>query len=332
MTDTMCVRVPISEAERPVQVQGYAVPASTNTGFRNNLQEDVSTIVHPSHFDMNHSNGHIQQTRKGINLLEELPWLLRTKRPGDTANLQLATASVGSSEDSAAVANSEVQVVEASDRLPIPLKLVAELPSKVVKELPSKIAELPVKVAELPDISARVVEISAVSELSAVVAELPAKVVELPTKVVAETAQILKTQVVEPVAEILPDAVVEQVGAVVEQVATLKTQVTGSMSSFAGQVKQVGQNIVDQVTDGMQDSMVDHNNSIHRLQQQVPIVCTTRSNLATDNFLCLGFVCKARSFLLELQNVWKGSCALMSLCHHLVSFFVEFFEYLECCH
>ena len=304
MTDTMCVRVPISEAERPVQVQGHAVPASTNIGFRNNLQEDVSTTVHPSQFDMNHSNGHIQQTRKGIKLLEELPWLLRTKRPRDATNLQLATESVGSSEDSAPTPISEVQVVEASDRLPIPLKLVAELPSKVVKELPSKIAELPVKVSELPDISARVVEIPAVSELSAVVAELPAKVVELPSKVVAETAQILKTQVVEPVAEILPDEVVEQVGAVVEQVATLKTQVTGSMSRVAGQVKQVGQNIVDQVTDGMQDSMVDHNNSIHRLQQQVPIVCTTGSNLATHNLLCLGLACKGRLFLLELQKVF----------------------------
>lgn len=266
MADTMCVRAPILEAERPVQVQGYAVPASTNIRPRNDLQEDVSTNFHPSHFDMNHSNGHIQRTRKGINLLEELPWLLRMKRPGDATNLQLATESVGSSGDSAPVAISELQVSEASDRLPNPLKLVAELPSKVVKELP-------LKIAELPDISAKVVEISAVTELSAVVAELPAKVAELPTKVVAETAQILKTQVVEPVVEILPDAVVEQVGAVVEQVATLKTQVTGSMSRVAGQVKQVGQNIVDQVTDGMQDSMVDHNNSIYRLQQQVPIVC-----------------------------------------------------------
>lgn len=232
-------------------------------------REDISASGQKLQFDMNEMNGHIKQRKGRIGIITSLPRLLRPKPSNDVTSQGPAlngSAASAQTEDgrvkflsSPALASSETEKLETS--LTSPLKLVAEMPSKIaehpavnfVKDLPEMVKEIPV-----------------VAEFTTVVAELPAKAV-------LETAQILKEQVVDPVVEVLPDEVVEQVSAVVEKVASLQTQVSGTVSRAAGEAMDVGQNIVDQVTEGIHDSMIDHNNSLLRLQQQVcTSVCTIK--------------------------------------------------------
>lgn len=232
-------------------------------------REDIFASGQKLQFDMNEMNGHIKQRKGRIGIITSLPRLLRPKPSNDVTSQGPAlngSAASAQTEDgrvkflsSPALASSETEKLETS--LTSPLKLVAEIPSKI--------AELPA-VNFVKDLPEMVKEIPVVAELTTVVAELPAKAV-------LETAQILKEQVVDPVVEVLPDPVVEQVSAVVEKVASLQTQVSGTVSRAAGQAMDVGQNIVDQVTEGIHDSMIDHNNSLLRLQQQVcTCVCTIK--------------------------------------------------------
>ncbi|KAG0602966.1 hypothetical protein M758_10G054700 [Ceratodon purpureus] len=258
--ETTFVRSPASKAEWPARAAGSMTTASSDFGALEFAGEDVSVSGQSLGFDMNEVNGHIKQGRRKKSIIvAALPRLIRPKRLSETAASTQAVDVTVDSESSSALASSATANSESLTSLPPPLKIVTELPSKIA-ELPVKLVkDLPAKVADLPEV---VKEIPVVAELSTVVAELPAKAV-------VETAQILKEQVVDPVVEILPDAVVEQVGAVVEKVAVLQTQVSGTVLSAAGQAMELGQNIVDQFTDGIHDSMVDHNNSVLRLQQQV---------------------------------------------------------------
>lgn len=222
---------PTPKAERPVRTVGSVATNSSDFGVSEFALEDVSTSGQSLGFDMIEMSGHMKQgkKKKKSNLVAVLPRLVRPKRFSDTAASQVVAVTVNS-ESSSALTNSE-----SLTSLPSPLKLVTDLPSKMA-ELPVKLVrDLPAKVADLPE---AVKEIPVVGELSTVVAEFPAKAV-------VETAQILKEQVVHPVVEILPDAVVEQVGAVVEKVAVLQTQVSGTMSRAAGQAIDLGQNIVN---------------------------------------------------------------------------------------
>lgn len=272
--DTTWVRSPVSNAERPARIAGSATSASSDVSGLELAREDVSDSGQSLRFDMNEMTGHINQRNRKSNILTALPRLVRPKRLNDLISqgsaLKGTAASPQADEDvrvnnesSPALASSATAKLESPTSVTSALKLVSELPSKI-SELPVKIVkDLPAKVAILPEV---VKEIPVVAELSTMVAELPAKAV-------AETAQILKEQVVDPVVEILPDEVVEQVGAVVQKVAVLQTQVSGTMSRAAGQAMDLGQNIVDQFTDGIHDSMIDRNNSILRLQQQVCTIC-----------------------------------------------------------
>jgi hypothetical protein len=269
--DTTWVRSPVSNVERPARTSGSVTAASSDVSALELAREDVPASGQPLRFDMNEMNGHIKQRSSKNNILTSLPRLLRPKRLNDITSQGSAQA-VDVTVSSPALASSATAKLESPTSVTSPLKIVTELPSKI--------AELPVKIVkDLPEV---VKEIPVVAELSTVVAELPAKAV-------IQTAQILKEQVVDPVVEVLPDEVVEQVSAVVEKVAGLQTQVSGTMSRAAGQAMDLGQNIVDQFTDGIHDSMIDHNNSILRLQQQVcTIVCTIDSRIwvVASSMLC----------------------------------------------
>lgn len=265
--DTAWDRNPPSKAERPARISGSVAADSSGSGSWESLHEDVSATGQSLRLDMNDTNCHIKQSSKKSNGVARLPRLVRPKRLNDPlsqlSKLEGSAASAVSSESSVALASSATTNAEAQTSIPLPLKLVTALASKI-SELPLKVVtDDPAKVAETSNIFPEVVkELPIAAELSTVASEFPAKVV-------VETAQILKEQVVDPVVEILPDAVVEQVGAVAEQVAVLQTQLSGTVSRAAVQVKGVGQNIVNQFTDGVHDSLIDHNTSILRLQQQV---------------------------------------------------------------
>jgi hypothetical protein len=262
-TDTTWVRSPVSKAEQPARTASSVTTASSDFGALEIALEDVSAGDQTLGFDMNELNGHIKQgNKKKSNIVAALPRLVRPKRLSASAASAQAVDVTVNNESSLALASSATANTESLTSPSSPLELVTELPLKIA-ELPVKLVkDLPAKVADLPEV---VKEIPVVAELSTVVAEFPAKAV-------VETAQILKEQVVDPVVEILPDAIVEQVGAVVEKVVVLQTQVSETVSMTAGQAMDLGQNIVDQFTDGIHGSMVDHNNSVLRLQQQV---CTT---------------------------------------------------------
>jgi len=275
--DTTWVRSPVSNAERPARIAGSVQTASSDVSALELGREDVSASGRSLRFDMNEMNGHIKQRNWKSSILASLPRLVRPKRSDDITSQESALKGTAASAETVDVTGNSVSspalASSATAKLESPTAVTS--PLKLVTELPSKIAELPVKIVkDLPEV---VKEIPVVAELSSVVAELPGKAV-------VGTAQLLKEQVVDPVVEILPDEVVEQVSAVVEKVAVLQTQVSGTMSGTmsraAGQAMDLGQNFVDQVTDGIHDSMIDHNNSILRLQQQVcTIVCTIDSRI-----------------------------------------------------
>ena len=271
--DATWVRSPVSKTERPARTAGSVTTPRSDFEALELAREDGSVSGQSFGFDINEMNGHIKHgNKKKSNFGAALPRLVRPKRLSETAASTETVDVTVNSESSSILASSAT-----ANSLSPPLKLVTELPLKLA-ELPVKLVkDLPAKVADLPEV---IKEIPVVAELSTVVAEFP-------VKAVVETAQILTEQVVDPVVEILPDAVVEQVGAVVEKVAVLPTQVSETVSRVAGQVVDLGQNIVDQFTDGIYDSMVDHSNSVLRLQQQVCTIVYTTDSYGSMHLLLL---------------------------------------------